>query len=122
MLPDLRPAPPGTSGAVSLVGIAGMVAGTLAVAAAARALALTDAVGAVAVAGCAGALADTVIGASMQERRWCDACSLATERRVHVCGGSTRHVGGLAVLDNDAVNLTATLVGAATALLLAFKW
>jgi uncharacterized membrane protein len=98
-----------------------MVAGALAVAAAARALALTDAVAAVAMAGCAGALADTLIGATLQERRWCERCSLATERRVHDCGAPTRRVGGVAVLDNDAVNLTATLVGAATALLLAFQ-
>ena len=120
-VPGLHPVPPGTSGAVSVVGTAGLVAGALGVALVARVLALTDAVAVVTVAGCAGAVADTLLGAALQERRWCDACSLATERRVHVCGAPTRRVGGLAVLDNDAVNLVATLVGAATALALAFR-
>jgi uncharacterized protein (TIGR00297 family) len=119
-LPGLHPVPPGTSGAVSLAGTAGMVVGALAVALAARALALIDAVAVITVAGCAGALADTLIGATLQERRWCDPCNLETERRVHDCGAPTRRVRGVAVLDNDAVNLMATLVGAATALLLAF--
>jgi uncharacterized protein (TIGR00297 family) len=119
-LAGLRPVPPGTSGAVSVAGSAGMVAGALAIALAARALGLTDAVAIVTVAGCAGALADTLLGATVQERRWCAACNLATERRVHDCGSPTLRAGGMAVLDNDAVNLLATAVGAALALLLAF--
>jgi uncharacterized protein (TIGR00297 family) len=119
-LPAWRAVPPGTSGAVSAAGTGAMVAGALCVALAARALGLTGAVGVVTVAGCTGALADTLIGGTLQERRWCDACELATEREVHDCGSPTRHVGGLAVLDNDAVNLLATAVGAAAALLLAF--
>jgi uncharacterized protein (TIGR00297 family) len=118
----LRPVPPGTSGAVSVAGSAGMVAGALAVALAARALGLTNAVAVVAVSGCAGALADTLLGATVQERRWCAACNLATERRVHDCGSPTLRAGGMAVLDNDAVNLLATAVGAVVALLLAFHW
>jgi uncharacterized membrane protein len=105
---------------MSLAGSGAMVAGALCVALAARALGLTDAVAAVTAAGCAGALADTLIGATVQERRWCDACALATEQAVHVCGAPTRRAGGLAALDNDAVNLMATVVGAAAALLLAF--
>jgi uncharacterized protein (TIGR00297 family) len=119
-LPTLRAVPPGTSGAVSAAGTGAMIAGALCVALAARALGLTDTVGAVTAAGCAGALADTVIGATVQERRWCDGCRLATERQVHDCGAPTRHVGGLSLVDNDAVNLLATAVGAAAALLLAF--
>ena len=63
-----------------------------------------------------------LLGASVQERRWCDACARATERRRHDCGTATRQVGGLAALDNDAVNLLATLAGAASATLLAFAW
>ena len=119
-VPGLHPVPPGTSGAVSMVGTAGMIAGALGIAVAARALSLTEAMGVVAIAGCTGAVADTLVGAVLQERRWCDACNLATERRIHDCGAPTRRAGGVTVLDNDAVNLLATLVGGATALLLAF--
>jgi uncharacterized protein (TIGR00297 family) len=111
----LRRAPPGTSGAVSLAGTLAMLAGALFVALVARALSLTSAVGLVTVAGAAGAMADSLLGATLQERRWCDACALATERRVHDCGAETRLVGGLVWMDNDAVNLIATLVGAVVA-------
>jgi uncharacterized protein (TIGR00297 family) len=116
----LRQVPAGTSGALSAAGTAAMVAGALFVAVAARRLGLTDALAAVAIAGCAGALADSAIGATLQERRWCDACARATERRVHDCGAPTRRTGGLGVVDNDAVNFAATLTGAAVAALLAF--
>jgi uncharacterized membrane protein len=96
-----------------------MLAGALFIALAAHALALTDALAAVAVGGAAGAMADSLVGATLQERRWCDACARGTERHVHDCGAPTRLAGGLAVVDNDAVNLVATLVGAVVAALLA---
>lgn len=63
------------------------------------------------VAGMIGSLLDSVLGATMQARRQCDACQALTERVVHTCGGSTRHVGGVAWIDNDIVNLAATLGG-----------
>jgi uncharacterized protein (TIGR00297 family) len=111
----LRRVPPGTSGAVSLAGTLAMIAGALFIALLARALSLTSAVGIVAIGGAAGAMADSLLGATLQERRWCDACALATERRVHDCGAATRLAGGQAWMDNDAVNLLATLVGAVVA-------
>jgi uncharacterized membrane protein len=97
-----------------------MVAGAFFTALGARLLGLTDALAAVTVAGVAGALADTLIGATLQDRRWCDACGLPTERTVHDCGGVTRHVGGLVRIDNDAVNLFATVTGALVGWLLGF--
>jgi uncharacterized protein (TIGR00297 family) len=117
---SLREVPAGTSGALSAAGSAAMLAGALAVALVARWLELTDAVAAVALAGVTGALVDSLLGATLQERRWCDACSRATERPVHDCGAATRRIGGLGAIDNDAVNLAATLAGAAVAALLAF--
>lgn len=117
-----RAVPPGTSGAVSAVGTVAMVAGALLIALAARLLGLTHVFAAVTAAGCLGALTDTLLGASVQERRWCDACARPTERRRHDCGAVTRHVGGKTAMDNDAVNLLATLAGAASATLLAFLW
>jgi uncharacterized protein (TIGR00297 family) len=111
----LRRVPPGTSGAVSVAGTLAMIAGALLIAVLARALSLTGTVGVVAIGGAAGAMADSLLGATLQERRWCDACALATERRVHDCGTRTRLAGGLAWMDNDAVNLLATLTGAVVA-------
>lgn len=110
-----RAVPPGTSGAVSLAGTVALVAGAAVIAIAATLLHLTRWPLAVAAGGAAGALADTVLGGMVQQRRWCDACERATERRVHDCGRATRHSGGVAWLDNDAVNAGATVVGALVA-------
>jgi uncharacterized protein (TIGR00297 family) len=114
-LRTLQPVPPGTSGGVTVAGTLAMIAGALFVAVVARALALTDSLLPVALGGTAGALTDSLIGATVQERRWCDACALGTERARHDCGAPTRRIGGLAALDNDVVNLLATLAGAAVA-------
>src|SRR4051812_31801517 len=116
-----RPVPTGTSGAMSVPGTLAMLGGALFVAIVARLLHATPGLITITLAGCAGAIADTLLGATLQERRWCDVCHRGTERRVHDCGAGTRRVAGLGVLDNDVVNLLATLVGAATAALLAFR-
>jgi uncharacterized membrane protein len=104
---------------VTVTGLAASLAGALFLAAAARALRLSPAIAAITAAGVAGALADSIVGAVLQERRWCAACAVATERRVHTCGAATAHAGGLAWLRNDGVNLIATMVGAAVAAMLA---
>lgn len=107
-----RPVPSGTSGAVSAAGTVALLAGAAAVAGVARLLDLSTAGIAVAAGGVTGALADTVLGAALQERRWCATCEQATERRVHSCGAPTTRAGGVAWLDNDAVNLAASMTGA----------
>lgn len=107
-----RPLPAGTSGAISLVGTISMLAGAAFIALSAAALGLVSAVPLVVAAGIAGALADSLLGATVQERRWCATCERNTERRIHDCGATTVLVGGCAWMDNDRVNLLATLVGA----------
>jgi uncharacterized protein (TIGR00297 family) len=108
-----RPVPPGTSGGVSVPGTLGGVAGAVALAAIALALGWRPAAAlAAVVGGVAGATADSLLGATLQARRWCDRCESGTERIVHGCGTHTRPAGGLAWVDNDAVNAAATLVGA----------
>jgi uncharacterized membrane protein len=42
-----------------------------------------------------------------------------TEQRIHLCGATTVVIGGLVWLENDAVNLLSSAVGAAVALTLA---
>ncbi len=108
-----RPVAPGTSGAVSAAGTLALVAGAGAMALAARAFALPAgaAVGALA-GGVTGALADTLAGAALQERRRCPACDAGTERAVHGCGTRTERVGGVPGLGNDAVNVLCGAVGA----------
>ncbi len=113
--------PTGTSGAVTLAGIGAMLAGAFILAFLANVLGLavgTRAFLAVAVGGVAGALSDTLLGAWVQERRWCPRCSMETEQRTHRCGTNTVHHRGVRGLNNDAVNFLCTCVGAVVALLL----
>lgn len=107
--------PPGTSGAVSGAGSLAMCIGGIALAIAAGGLGLSSSTLIVAVAGIAGALVDSVLGATVQERRRCPRCDEATERRVHSCGTPTMYAGGLGWMTNDAVNFVATMAGAAVA-------
>jgi uncharacterized protein (TIGR00297 family) len=65
--------------------------------------------------GLGGALLDSLLGATVQARRWCPACERECEVDPHPCGTATVARRGLAWLDNDAVNLAATLAGAALA-------
>jgi uncharacterized protein (TIGR00297 family) len=110
-----RRLPTGTSGAISAIGSLAMVAGAAFIAYVARWLGLPDAVLLVTAAGIVGALTDSLLGATIQERRWCSVCEKASERRVHDCGTPTTFAGGREWMDNDLVNLLATFAGAATA-------
>jgi len=73
---------------------------------------------AVVLGGLAGAVADSLLGATLQTRRWCDVCAKSTERPVHNCGTPTRRTGGIRGFDNDAVNAVCSSVGALVTLLL----
>jgi uncharacterized protein (TIGR00297 family) len=110
--------PPGTSGGVTLTGTLAGAAGALFIATAATLADWPVPFAAAALGGMAGALADSVFGATMQARRWCDLCAKSTERIVHSCGTLTRYAGGVPGFDNDAVNAVCSGVGALVAILL----
>ena len=109
---------PGTSGGITLVGTAAGVGGALFIGAVALLANWPVAFAAVALGGVAGALADSLLGATVQAQRWCELCAKSTERLVHSCGTVTSHAGGLAGFDNDAVNAVCSGAGAIVALLL----
>ena len=69
--------------------------------------------------GVLGATLDSVLGATGQELRRCDACDRTCETDPHACGNSTRLVRGVRGFSNDLVNLLATAAGAAVAFVLA---
>jgi uncharacterized protein (TIGR00297 family) len=120
ILPPWRAVAAGTSGGLSLIGTIGGIGGALLVALAAVALGWTTAVGGlVVVGGVAGTLIDSLLGATLQSRRWCDTCERRTERIVHDCGADTRRAGGLSWLDNDMVNFLSNATGGLLAALLA---
>lgn len=113
-----EPVPAGTSGGVSLVGTIASFGGALFIAAGATIARWPVPFTAVVLGGIAGAMADSLLGATLQTRRWCDVCAKPTERPVHSCGNRTRRTGGLRGFDNDAVNAVSSGVGALVALLL----
>jgi uncharacterized protein (TIGR00297 family) len=71
------------------------------------------------IAGIAGATADSLLGATVQELRRCDACDRTCETDPHACGNATRRVRGIRGVSNDVVNFAATAVGAAVAVAVA---
>jgi uncharacterized protein (TIGR00297 family) len=107
-----KPVAPGTSGGVTAQGLAAAAAGAGFVTIATAALRWSPAAVVAAFSGGVfGALFDSVLGATLQSRRWCAACGVSTEQRVHRCGAGTTHAGGIALLDNDGVNAVATFTG-----------
>lgn len=110
-------ATPGSSGAISLTGTIGMIvaAAVLGMFAATIGLVAWRSALIVAYAGVCGALADTVLGAWLQSRRWCASCAQHTEQLVHRCGNATVADGGLGWVTNDRVNIACAFMGALVA-------
>lgn len=107
-----RPVPPGTSGAVSMVGSVGAVLGALAIGVLVLAVGGSKSVaGAAVIGGIAGALVDSLLGATVQSRLWCDRCGVETEREIHNCGQATQPIRGMTWIDNDLVNFMAGIAG-----------
>lgn len=109
--------PPGTSGAVSMLGTSAAIVGSFVIVGIAiiiwgqkftethtLLLALT-------VAGFLGNVVDTIIGASFQVEYSCSVCGQDTERFTH-CGKRTVHKSGVKWMNNDIVNVSCSLVGA----------
>ena len=118
----LQPTAPGASGAVTLAGlaasaIAAALIGFMA-SAPVRSTARCPSPQAIAIAlgGFTGALVDSVLGATVQEVRFCDACFVESEHQIHHCGAHTRVIRGARWCDNDTVNAIATTIGATTAM------
>jgi uncharacterized protein (TIGR00297 family) len=111
-----RPVVAGTSGGVTAIGTAASAAGAVLIGVATIGVGWPRSVAWGALAGgVAGSALDSLLGATMQARRWCARCDTSTERLVHGCGDSTRHAAGIRWLDNDGVNAVSTVAGAVVA-------
>ena len=108
--------PAGTSGGITALGTAGGAAGALLIATLATALGPAPWL-AVAGAGVAGMAADSLCGAALQGAFECASCGARHERGDILCHEPVRLIRGWRWLDNDGVNVVATLVGAAGAAL-----
>ncbi len=107
-----REVQPGTSGGVSIAGLVSGVAASVLAAFVSSGMHSKTPIVAVVVGGVSGSLVDSVLGATIQERRWCPTCAVATERRTHTCGTRTAHRGGIHGCHNDVVNLVSIIAGA----------
>jgi uncharacterized protein (TIGR00297 family) len=132
-----KPAPVGTSGAISAQGVGASAAGALFIGLFALLLAALDSalrkyafpLGLAwlplfaLLGGVAGALFDSLLGATVQGIYYCDRCGKETERRVHHCGEITRRLRGWEWLDNDWVNFISSAFGGLIAFIVArFIW
>jgi uncharacterized protein (TIGR00297 family) len=112
---------PGTSGGVTLLGMAASALGACSLGfffwagqgfrkslAPAPLLAL--------ISGMAGSGFDSLLGATLQAMYYCPACKTETERRIHRCGTRTESLRGLAWMNNDVVNFLATASGSAVSI------
>jgi uncharacterized protein (TIGR00297 family) len=119
----LQPTTTGTSGGVTGAGLAAsavgaaLIAGMVSAPFAATSRHASTRLIPIALGGIVGALADSMLGATVQEVRFCDACAVETEERVHRCGAPTRHMRGARWCDNDVVNGLATATGAMASIL-----
>ena len=110
---SFRAVPPGTSGGITLAGLIGGGAGALFIGLIALMFGWPGmALCAALAGGIGGSLVDSILGATMQSRRWCATCNVHTEQRMHTCGSTTQHVGGISWLGNDIVNFFCSVSGA----------
>lgn len=109
---------PGTSGAVTNLGLVASAAGALAVAGVGALLVWPLGPATVwrvlipGAAGFGGALVDSLLGAAFQGAYYCPVCAVAAESSRHRCGTATLLRRGQPWLGNDLVNLFGTLSGA----------
>ncbi len=106
----------GTSGGITVLGTLGGVAGAVVIALLAVFLgprgAAPGSAALIGTAGVAGMFADSILGAAVQGKYECPACDARFERGNAVCHEPVRLIRGWQWLDNDGVNLAATLCGA----------
>ena len=113
---SFREVPVGTSGGVTIHGLAGSIAGAAFIALLVSLGGWTrqSACGAL-MGGVSGCLIDSLMGATIQQKRWCPTCGRGTERAVHTCGTMTSRIAGSRRIGNDAVNFLSSAAGALVA-------
>ncbi|MDG6985963.1 MAG: DUF92 domain-containing protein [Nitrososphaerota archaeon] len=113
-----RKVPPGTSGGVTRLGSLGALLASLIIGVTALPLGVLGypfaVIPACVLGGVAGAVADSLLGAAVQRRGYCVACLKPTEALSH-CGEKTRPTSGTPYIENNVVNVAATVVGALVA-------
>ena len=111
----------GISGGISLLGTSASFLAALTVGVTAYLLGFTAhgwiGVGIIVAAAFIGAIFDSFLGSVVQVKFKCTVCTAETEREEH-CGKATVKCSGLAMIDNDMVNLISSAFSAVVAILL----
>jgi uncharacterized protein (TIGR00297 family) len=112
--------PAGTSGGVTLLGFFAAFLAALLIGSTALVFGVTDALSsriiiATIIGGVIGSTADSVIGSTVQRLFRCEVCGKNSEELFH-CDKPTRKVRGVSFIENNAVNLISTGIGALSAL------
>jgi len=130
MVTTFKPVEKGRSGGITFLGSAASLLGALFIGGCAVVLAsifdptLLHAFGwekvivIAGISGLFGSVVDSLFGATIQAQYYCGSCKKPTEQRVHHCGTRTVLKSGFQVVDNDTVNLLASVVGGIAAALL----
>lgn len=110
--------PPGTSGGVTPLGFVGSVFASLVIGIMALLLGVLSSpyfiLPICVVGGVFGAVFDSLLGATIQRKGYCVVCLKPTEALRH-CGEKTNHTRGKRYIENNLVNVLATVAGAAAA-------
>ena len=113
---------PGTSGGVSPLGFGGAILASLVIGVMGFLLGVAKnpllVISICLTGGLAGCVFDSLLGAAVQRKGHCVVCMKPTEA-LHHCGEPTQRTGGVSFIENNIVNLLATLVGSAVALAVA---
>lgn len=112
--------PPGTSGGITLLGLAAAILGSLVIvfvgglATANYTLIKNGLLLAwlISGAGFLGSIVDSIIGATIQAQYQCPACGKITEKKIHCQDHRTQVISGYPIIDNDVVNALCALSGA----------
>jgi len=113
------PVPAGTSGGITVAGVAGSVAGAFMIAVAGWLVRMPGpaysfgikGIVCLTVSGVFAQVLDSVLGATIQAQHVCPVCGRHTERRLHCGGVATRFHSGLRWVNNDVVNALCALGG-----------
>ncbi|MFH1443631.1 MAG: DUF92 domain-containing protein [Candidatus Micrarchaeota archaeon] len=118
LITNLKKVEKGVSGAISKLGTAAAISGSLLIGLVAVILSnyfMEPAIDPVflllipLIAGTFGALLDSFLGATVQVMYWCPKCKKQTEREVHKCNSKTTYYKGIRNINNDTVNLISTI-------------
>jgi len=114
-----RTVSPGTSGGVSALGFGGAILASAVIGTMGFILGVVRnpvlVILACLAGGLGGSIFDSLLGASLQRKGYCLICLKPTEA-LHHCGEPTQKTGGVAFIENNIVNLLATIVGSIAAL------